>query len=154
MCREGGVTSECERDERRGEEIMRQRKENESRRERKTSNEQVDHSRRLCRKLQVETHWELLETHWELLVGAAAGGGRGGFGMIYEQTSAGAGGSESAVDHSRVEDRCGNKMLFKGGTGGGEGGRKKKKMKKKMKKRKKASSTCLLVYWIPISSTQ
>lgn len=43
MCREGGVTSECERDERRGEEIMRQRKENESRRERKTSNEQVDH---------------------------------------------------------------------------------------------------------------
>lgn len=52
----------------------------------------------------------------------AAGGGRGGFGMIYEQTSAGAGGSESAVDHSRVEDRCGNKMLFKGGTGGGEGG--------------------------------
>lgn len=74
--------------------------------------------------------------------------------MIYEQTSAGAGGSESAVDHSRVEDRCGNKMLFKGGTGGGEGGRKKRKKMKKRKKRKKASSTCLLVYWIPISSTQ
>lgn len=78
----------------------------------------ITESRRLCRNLQVETHWELL-------VGAAAGGGRGGLGMIYEQTSAGAGGSESAVDGSGVEDRCGNKMLFKGGTGRGkEEGRK------------------------------
>lgn len=63
--------------------------------------------------------------------------------MIYEQASAGAGGGESAVDDTRVEERCRNKILFKEDTRGGKEGKKKKK------------GSCLSVYWIPhITSTQ